>query len=405
MRAIAAAALVALCVRPAAGQAQEQEEYVPDLGVHTISDAEHMVTLPAASREHLNRALVWQYGFNQPEAQKEARQAIDSASGVCALCHTVKAYTLGPFLNKPMMSQAEASLAHEETQQSLELLDAAPGSPSAKERGVIEAFALRHASADAASLTTEGHVAATQAFYGAMCELASTLDDDADVWTWCAEGLMAVQRYRRLPYAYYTDAEGTPTPETTQAAAALNRAMALSHNSHPLALHLWVHLTEPSPVDDSPAGATGAGRADAAADALEGLVPGSGHLQHMPGHTYSREGRWADVAWANLGTDYSVGTHREADGAHTADELAVMHGLFAYGAAHNAFAGVDGAATDGQLSLALLGASDLRRMWTEEPSCGTQGGPGAPEILFPVLARFSHREKERSFAKTGFGQR
>ena len=181
MRAIAAAALVALCVRPAAGQAQEQEEYVPDLGVHTISDAEHMVTLPAASREHLNRALVWQYGFNQPEAQKEARQAIDSASGVCALCHTVKAYTLGPFLNKPMMSQAEASLAHEETQQSLELLDAAPGSPSAKERGVIEAFALRHASADAASLTTEGHVAATQAFYGAMCELASTLDDDADM--------------------------------------------------------------------------------------------------------------------------------------------------------------------------------------------------------------------------------
>ncbi len=123
--------------------------------------------------------------------------------------------------------------------------------------------------------------------------------------------------------------------------------------------------TEPHPSVTSshqPEGAVGAGRADAAADALEGQAPGSGHLQHMPGHTYSREGRWADYAAANIGrkTDF-IGVETDADGALTADTALTANGMFAYGTAHNIAAGIHGASTDGQLSMALFGARELRR--------------------------------------------
>jgi tetratricopeptide (TPR) repeat protein len=37
-----------------------------------------------------------------------------------------------------------------------------------------------------------------------------------------------------------------------------------------------------------------------AADLLKDLVPGAGHLVHMPAHIYARVGRWADAAAANV---------------------------------------------------------------------------------------------------------
>ena len=40
-------------------------------------------------------------------------------------------------------------------------------------------------------------------------------------------------------------------------------------------------------------------RGVAAADRLRTLIPGSGHLVHMPAHIYSRVGRWHDAVLAN----------------------------------------------------------------------------------------------------------
>jgi tetratricopeptide (TPR) repeat protein len=37
-----------------------------------------------------------------------------------------------------------------------------------------------------------------------------------------------------------------------------------------------------------------------AADTLKDLVPGAGHMVHMPAHIYARVGRWADAAAANV---------------------------------------------------------------------------------------------------------
>ena len=59
---------------------------------------------------------------------------------------------------------------------------------------------------------------------------------------------------------------------------------------HPGALHLYVHAVEAS---------TDPQRGVAAADRLRTLVPGSGHLVHMPAHIYTRVGRYNDAVIAN----------------------------------------------------------------------------------------------------------
>lgn len=61
--------------------------------------------------------------------------------------------------------------------------------------------------------------------------------------------------------------------------------------NHPLALHLYIHAVEAS---------SDPGRAEDEADRLSNLVPGSGHLVHMPAHIYWRVGRYDDAAKANI---------------------------------------------------------------------------------------------------------
>jgi tetratricopeptide (TPR) repeat protein len=59
---------------------------------------------------------------------------------------------------------------------------------------------------------------------------------------------------------------------------------------HPGALHYWIHLWEPT---DTPE------RAEAEADRLITLMPGAGHIVHMPAHIYMRVGRHLDVVKSN----------------------------------------------------------------------------------------------------------
>src|SRR5262249_47188587 len=59
---------------------------------------------------------------------------------------------------------------------------------------------------------------------------------------------------------------------------------------HPGALHLYIHAVEASSTPE---------RAEAAADKLEPLMPGAGHIVHMPSHIYFRVGRYEDAVKVN----------------------------------------------------------------------------------------------------------
>jgi tetratricopeptide (TPR) repeat protein len=106
--------------------------------------------------------------------------------------------------------------------------------------------------------------------------------DDLDARTLYAESLMDLR-----PWGYFTR-DGQPHEETRQLQSALEAVLA-KQKLHPGALHLWIHLWE----------STDPKRAEAEADRLVPLMPGAGHMVHMPAHIYQRVGRHADVIRVN----------------------------------------------------------------------------------------------------------
>jgi tetratricopeptide (TPR) repeat protein len=69
----------------------------------------------------------------------------------------------------------------------------------------------------------------------------------------------------------------------------LEEALALDPR-HPYAIHLYIHAVEASTTPE---------RAEPHADRLAALMPGAGHIVHMPAHIYFRVGRFADSIDAN----------------------------------------------------------------------------------------------------------
>src|SRR5690606_37629061 len=117
----------------------------------------------------------------------------------------------------------------------------------------------------------------------AMAGVVREFPDDLDAATLHAEALMDMQ-----PWNYW-DSRQQPNGNILQIVSQLESVLARNAD-HPGALHLYIHAVEAS--SDPQRGA-------AAADRLRELVPGSGHLVHMPAHIYTRVGRYYDAVVAN----------------------------------------------------------------------------------------------------------
>src|SRR5687768_10149880 len=78
--------------------------------------------------------------------------------------------------------------------------------------------------------------------------------------------------------------------EGTAEIVALTEEVMRRNPKHPGAVHMYIHLIEPT---DTPE------RAEKAADTLLTLMPDAGHLVHMPSHIYLRVGRYADAIKSN----------------------------------------------------------------------------------------------------------
>ena len=88
---------------------------------------------------------------------------------------------------------------------------------------------------------------------------------------------------------FFWTKQGKAQPWTAEIVATLERALEIDANN-PLANHLYIHALEASPH---------AAKAIPSAQRLPSLVPGSGHLVHMPAHIYIRVGRYRDAILAN----------------------------------------------------------------------------------------------------------
>lgn len=239
-----------------------------NLGVHTFP----VSTRVRRAQLFMNQGLNLTYGFNHAEASRAYAEAARLDPSL-AMAYWGQALVLGPNINAAMAPEAEPT-AYELLQKAIALKSKA----SARERAYIDALAVRY------SGKAEDRAANDRAFAEAMRKLTLQFPDDLDARTLYAESLMDLR-----PWGYFTR-DGQPYEDTRRLTAALEQVLA-RHKNHPGALHLWIHLWEST---DTPE------KAEAEADRLLPLVPGAGHLVHMPAHIYQRVGRHADVVSSNL---------------------------------------------------------------------------------------------------------
>lgn len=231
------------------------------------------------ARRYFNQAMVLAFGFNHAEAIRSFRAA-QKLDPECAICFWGEALATGPNINvtakgKAVMSDADRKSAFAAINRAVALKSNA----SPIEQALIEAQAARY-NGDPATDRTPLDIA----YANAMGKVVQDFPDDDDAAAMFAEAWM-----NTMPWDYWS-ADGAPKAETAKVIAALERIIA-RNPKHPLALHLYIHAVEAS---------KNPGRAEDEADMLATLVPGSGHLVHMPAHIYWRVGRYDDAATANI---------------------------------------------------------------------------------------------------------
>ena len=229
-------------------------------------------TSNADAQKFFDEGLTLLYGFNHEESFKSFQLAAakDPAS---PMPHWGMSLALGTNINDTApadrLKQAYAHLSEAEKRRN---------GGSAVEQGLVDALGKRYV-AD----PTGDQAVREQAYSDAMAALSKKYPEDLDVATLYAESLMNLR-----PWRLYTK-DGTPEPGTDKIVAALEGVMKRDPN-HPGANHYYIHAVEASKSPD---------RALAQAGRLETLVPGAGHLVHMPAHIYIRTGQYAKSAKIN----------------------------------------------------------------------------------------------------------
>jgi hypothetical protein len=228
--------------------------------------------VPAAQR-YFDQGLRLAYGFNHEAAGRAFAEAA-RLDPECAICVWGQALVLGPNINLPMSPDlAPQATALARKAQSLS------GHAKPVDRALIDALVKRYADpapADRKPLD--------RAYADAMAQVVERFPDDDDAAALYAESLMDL-----TPWNYWSPA-GTPTGDTPIIVGQIEKVLQ-RNPKHIGAIHYYIHAVEAS---NDP------GRAERYADTLGDLAPGSGHLVHMPAHTYLRIGRYNDATLANF---------------------------------------------------------------------------------------------------------
>lgn len=250
---------------PAAGQ--QSVPLYKDLGNH-----HHKVsTTSVRAQQYFDQGLKLTYGFNHAEAIRSFRAA-QAADASCAMCFWGEALAFGPNING-VMDSASAAAAFQAIQQAKKLA----GKATAKERAYIDALSRRYS----------GEVKAPQAvrdsaYARAMLALTRSFPADNDAHVLHADAQMNLS-----PWDYYRAKQ--PKPNAAAALASLTTVLKRAPN-HAGACHFYIHAVE----------AVNPELAVPCAERLPDLMPGAGHIVHMPAHIYIRVGRYEDAIDRNV---------------------------------------------------------------------------------------------------------
>ncbi len=238
-----------------------------------------ITTTEANAQRYFDQGLIIDFAFNHAESVRSFRAA-QTLDPQCAMCFWGEALALGPNINvtsdgKAIMGDEDRVNAYAAIRKAVSLKAHA----SEAERDYIDALAVRY-NGDPSTPREP----LDEAYLEQMRALHHKYPDDDDAASLFAESIM-----NTMPWDYWLDGD-TPKPLAAEAIGVLETVLERSPE-HPLALHLYIHAVEASNRPE---------RAEAAADRLADLVPGAGHLVHMPAHIYWRVGRYDDASEANI---------------------------------------------------------------------------------------------------------
>ena len=289
-----------------------------------------------AAQTWFNRGLAMCYGYNHDEAVRCFKAAV-KADPKCAMAQWGIAYATGPNYNKQWKAFDPTDLARSLRLARKATLKAQVLARKAKpvEQALIAALLRRYPDdrTDAVTPIWNDNYAA------AMRKVYARFGDDPDIAALFAEATM-----NRTPWQLWDIETGKPAEggDTLEAMAVLEKAMkAPGGDRHPGLLHMYIHLMEMSPHPE---------RALKAADALRGLVPDAGHLQHMPTHIDVLCGHYPAVVEGN-------GRAIEADRKYLKREGA--ENFYSLYRCHDYHFRIYGAMFLGQYSIALAAADEM----------------------------------------------
>ena len=232
------------------------------------------ITTPSPEAQvWFDRGLAWVYGYHHEEAVHCFREALALDPG-CAMAWWGVALASGPFYNMPWewFGETEAieatATCHHAAQKALEASDHVSG----REQALIHAIARRFPKDH--PVAPESFARWERSYAGAMREVHHRHPGDHDVAALFAEALMTLTPWKLWNTGTGEPADDAATLEALDVVeAALSQRRIGNMPAHSGLLHMHIHLLEMSSCPE---------RALASADALVGVCPDAGHLEHMP---------------------------------------------------------------------------------------------------------------------------
>ena len=338
--------------------APTDQDDAPPLFDNLGSHHHPITTTSEQAQRYFDQGLRLVYAFNHEEAIRSFEAAIQQ-DPQAAMPYWGIALALGPNINSAMGKKAEHR-AIEMVQKARRLVDRAVP----VEQAYIEALATRYVSRKASK-----RKGLDEAYAKAMRSVVQRFPEDDDAATLFAEALMDLR-----PWDFWKP-DGRPQPGTDEIVTTLESVLARNPD-HPGACHYYLHAIEASLQPEL---------ALPCAERLPGLMPGAGHLVHMPAHIYMRIGK------------YHEAVERNQQAAHVDERyLASQHptGEYADGYyAHNLHFLWASLVMEGRNVEAMKAARDLTATITEEEARKDRG----KELYLPTpifsMIRFGRWEE------------
>lgn len=281
-------------------QVTDSEWYKKD-NIAPLFDGYDVINYPISTKDTLvqryfNQGMALAYAFNHAEAARSFYYAT-KLDPSCAMAYWGFAYVLGPNYNAGMEDD-NYQRAYEAIQKAKEL----SVNCTEREKLFINAMALRYVPEP-----PENRSQLDIDYSKAMKALYAKYPNDTEISSLYAESIMNLH-----PWDLY-EKDYSPKPWTPEITTLLEKLIA-QNPKHPGAHHFYIHVVEASATPE---------RSNISAKAFDdGLVPGSGHLLHMPSHTYIRTGEYHKGTLSNIAAVEADSTYVTACHAQGAYPLA-----------------------------------------------------------------------------------